>query len=286
MSAEREQIADYWATAIADIKPGKIAFRGYAIQDLIGRVSFPQMIWLMLRGELPTADQAELLEAAMIASVDHGPHAPSIAIARMAVSTGLPLNGAMASAINTLDDVHGGAGEQAVELFADVLARRDGGLEMAVAAEAAIDAFIAAKGKYLPGFGHRFHPVDPRVEPLYRMVEERVARGALGGDHAAAGRAVAEVMQRRRGRPLPMNIDGVTAVIYGELGFAPPLARGIFCLSRAVGILAHAWEQSGRGERNKGPIPRSFDYAYTGQPARPVPGTEGRGLRPSTPPKA
>ena len=67
-----------------------------------------------------------------------------------------------------------------------------------------------------------------------------------------------------------MNIDGATAVIYAELGFAAPLARAIFCLSRSVGILAHAWEQSGRGERNKGPMPRQMPYRYTGQKPRDV----------------
>jgi citrate synthase len=65
-----------------------------------------------------------------------------------------------------------------------------------------------------------------------------------------------------------MNIDGATAVIYAELGFAAPLARGVFCLSRAVGILAHAWEQSGRAERNKGPMPRQLPYRYTGAATR------------------
>ena len=44
-----------------------------------------------------------------------------------------------------------------------------------------------------------------------------------------------------------MNIDGATAVIYAELGFPPPLARGLFCLSRSVGALAHAWEQTQQG---------------------------------------
>lgn len=270
--SDREQIASYWSTAISDIAPGSIAFRGYPIQDLIGRVSFPAMIWLMLRGELPTPTQAELLEAAMVASVDHGPHAPSIAIARMAVSTGLPLNGAMASAINTLDDVHGGAGEQSVELFDDVIARHRDGLDMNTAAAGAIDAFVAEHGKYLPGFGHRFHPVDPRVAPLMAMVDKAVSDGVVEGAYAEASRAVITVMERRRGgRHLPVNIDGVTAVIYGELGFAAPLARGIFCLSRAVGILSHAWEQQSRSERNKGPIPRTFAYDYTGQARRAVP---------------
>jgi len=60
----------------------------------------------------------------------------------------------------------------------------------------------------------------------------------------------------------------VTAVIYAELGFPAELARGVFCLSRAVGILAHAWEQRGRNERNKGPLPRQIPYRYTGEAER------------------
>src|SRR5687768_9217617 len=91
------QAASWWRTQIIDIQPGAIGIRGYPIQELIGRISFPQMIWLMLRGELPSRDQSELLEAALVASVDHGPHAPSIAIARMAVTCGIDINNAMAS---------------------------------------------------------------------------------------------------------------------------------------------------------------------------------------------
>ncbi len=267
----RAEAGRYWRTSICDISPGKIAFRGYAIEDLIGNVSFPAMIWLMLRGELPTRDQSALLEATLVASVDHGPQAPSIAAARMAVSCGLPLNGAMASAINMLDDVHGGAGEQAVELYDDVISRQDAGRTVEEAAAEAIDRHTAENGKYLPGFGHRFHPIDPRTGRLLTLVAETVQRGGVAGRHLAAGCAIERVLATRKGKLVPMNIDGATAVIYGELGFAPPLARGVFCLSRAVGILAHAWEQSGRGERNKGPLPRSFPVQYEGEPPRPLP---------------
>ncbi|MFE0754269.1 citryl-CoA lyase [Inquilinus sp. NPDC058860] len=275
LPSDREQIADYWRTAISDIAPGRIAFRGYPIEQLIGAVSFPAMIWLMLRGELPSLEQERLLQAALVASVDHGPHAPSIAISRMAISCGLPLNGVLASAINTLDDVHGGAGEQALEVYDDLLARRKAGASEDEAAAGAVDAYVAAHGKYLPGFGHRFHPVDPRSGRLLSLVDAAVGTGGITGRHAAAARAVERCLQARKGRLIPMNIDGATAVIYGELGFAASLARGVFCLSRAVGILAHAWEQAGRGERNKGPIPRSFDYRYEGPTRRsvPVPGS-------------
>ncbi|MEX3689221.1 citryl-CoA lyase [Paraburkholderia sp. BR14263] len=260
--------ADYWSTSIIDIHPGSIKVRGYPIQELIGSVSFPQMIWLMLRGELPGDEEATLLEAALVASVDHGPHAPSIAISRMATSCGLPINGAMASALNALDDVHGGAGQQAVELYADIAARIVAGAPFDAAVEAGVDEFIASHGKYLPGFGHRFHPVDPRAGRLLALVDARVASGTIKGRYAAIARGIEALLKKRKDRPVPMNIDGVTAVIYAELGFAPELARGVFCLSRAVGILAHAWEQRGRGERNKGPMPRQIPYAYTGAPER------------------
>jgi citrate synthase len=269
MSDETLKMAgDYWSTGIVDIHPGSIKLRGYPVQELIGAVSFPEMIWLMLQGELPSPQQARLLEAALVASVDHGPHAPSIAVARIAVSCGLPLNGAMASAVNLLDDTHGGAGEQCAALYLDIDTRVQEGAALTTATAAALDDFIAHSGKYIPGFGHRFHPIDPRAGKLLAMVDEAAAAGTVDGRFARIARSVETVLAARKGKVVPMNIDGATAVIYTELGFPPPLSRGIFCLSRSVGILAHAWEQTGRHERNKGPMPRQFPYRYTGPEER------------------
>jgi citrate synthase len=60
-------------------------------------------------------------------------------------------------------------------------------------------------------------------------------------------------------------------VVYSELGFAPELGRGIFILSRALGILAHAWEEMQHGARLKGPMPRDIPYRYAGPARRAVP---------------
>src|SRR5580704_15773470 len=68
-----DNVTDWWETEITDIAPGTILVRGYAIQDLIGRVGFSEMIWLTLRGELPTAGQIRLFEAVLVSAVDHGP---------------------------------------------------------------------------------------------------------------------------------------------------------------------------------------------------------------------
>lgn len=263
----------WWSTAIIDMHPGVIRFRGYAIEELIGAVTYSQMVWLLLRGELPSRAEAQLMEAALVAAVDHGPQAPSIAVARMAVTCGLPLNGAMASAINTLDDVHGGAGEQAMVLYEDVLRRAAAGNELGAAAAQAITAWQSERGKHIPGFGHRFHPVDPRAPRLLALVDAAADTGTVSGRYAAVGRAI-ELQLSTPQRPVPMNIDGATAVIFAELGFREPLARGLFLLSRAVGILAHAWEQQQLGGRIKGPMPSEFLYHYSGTEPRPLPPAE------------
>jgi citrate synthase len=258
-------VAAWWSTSIIDMEPNRISIRGRPIETLIGEVTFPQMIWLMTRGDLPSEDEAALLESALVAAVDHGPQAPSVATARMAVTCGLGLNGALASGVNMLDDIHGGAGEQAVELFCMVkdTVERGTGLENAVAEVA--ERWRSERSKYLPGFGHRFHDVqDPRAPRLLSLVDKAAAHGTVSGRFAQIARALEVVLARHKGKPVPMNIDGASAVIYAELGFAAPLARGLFCLSRSVGLVAHAWEQMEQGGRNKGPTPPYYRWKYTG----------------------
>jgi len=246
------ELEAWWATDLTHITPGTITLRGRPIQDLIGSTSFVQILWLLLRGDLPQPREAALLEAALVAGVDHGTQAPSIAGARMAATCGVGLNNAIANGVNVLGDIHGGAGQQCVEILLRIDSRRaEAGLKPAVAAE-------LEQLRYVPGFGHRFHPVDPRREPLLRLVEEAALDSTVEGRHLEAAKEIEEQLNAGRDRPVPMNIDGATAVIYAELGFPAPLARGFFVLSRSVGILAHAWEETQQGRRIKGPLPPGF----------------------------
>jgi citrate synthase len=254
-------VSDWWATGISRVEPDLIELRGRPIQDLIGSISFVGVIWLLLRGQPPTPGQERLLEAALVSSVDHGPHAPSIAVARIAATCGIGLNNAVATGVNTLGDVHGGAGEQCLQMLGDVTSRTEAGESLESAASAVVQQW-RTRSRYLPGYGHRFHTVDPRREPLLSRVREAVDDGVVGGSYLRAAQAVEDVLASGRARPVPINVDGCTAVVYGELGFAPPLARGLFVLSRSVGILAHAWEETGQGRRNKGPMPPSILPTY------------------------
>jgi citrate synthase len=267
----------WWSTSIIEMQPGMIRYRGYAVEELIGHISFAEMVWLLTRGELPEPRAAKLLEAALVAAVDHGPQAPSIAVARMAMTCGVDINNAMASAINILGDVHGGAVEQCVAFYNAIASRIDGKRRKAgdlspirSAVEAEMKALVDRGLSRVPGFGHRFHPTDPRAPRLLQLVDEAVKASAVSGLFAAIGRTVETVLAETKRRRIPMNIDGATGVIFAELGFPPPLCRGLFVLSRSVGALAHAWEESQSGERNKGPIPRHLLWQYKGPAARPM----------------
>ncbi len=50
----KKEMLDWWRTSIIDMEPGVIRYRGYAIEELIGNVSFTEMIWLMTRASCRT----------------------------------------------------------------------------------------------------------------------------------------------------------------------------------------------------------------------------------------
>lgn len=206
MSDDADEVRDWWRTSIIDMQPGVIRFRGFPVEELIGNVSFPAMIWLLVAGRLPNGDEAELLEAALVAAVDHGPQAPSIAAARSAVTCGLALNNAMGSAVNMLGDVHGGAGQQALELYYDIAARIDQGAGRDEATRAAIENWQETRGRFIPGFGHRFHKDgDPRAPRLMAITRRVAARGGIPGRFADIGEAVERALARDGSRIVPMN---------------------------------------------------------------------------------
>ena len=256
-------VSDWWRTKIIQMEPGKIEFRGRSIEELIESQSFTEMIWLMVMGLSPSKAQARLLDAALVASVDHGPQAPSIAASRMAMTCGVGINNAIASGVNMLGDVHGGAGEQALKLFQSIqLQSQLIPLEQAIETEL---SQLAHQGvTFVPGFGHRFHkPEDPRAQPLMDMLRTCAAQDtAIDAQFSEIAEGLQDAIERIKGQRIAMNIDGATAAIYGALGVPPALARGLFCLSRSVGLTAHAYEQSLTNERNKGPTPPHYRWTF------------------------
>ncbi|MEO0250530.1 MAG: citryl-CoA lyase, partial [candidate division WOR-3 bacterium] len=62
----------HWKTGITEVRPNKIRVRGYALDELMGNITFSQAIYLVLKGELPSTDVGRLVDAIFVSSVDHG----------------------------------------------------------------------------------------------------------------------------------------------------------------------------------------------------------------------
>lgn len=270
--ARLQETEAWWRTGLTDIGAEYIRVRGYAIEDLIGNVGLAQMIWLLIRGELPDRRRAALLEAAMLGGVVHGPHAPSIAVARMAMTCGVGINQAIAQGAAVLGDVHGGAIQQTMELL-ERLANCDGS-DASIAA--VLDVWAEENGAFIPGFGHRFHRNgDPRTPRLQALAENARQQGLIDGRHMANAQAVERVLSARKRKLMPMNLDGVAGAIFLELGFPPPIGRGFVVLARSIGVLANAWEEMRDGGRLKGPVPPSVGFVYDGPAPRRLPSSAG-----------
>ncbi|HJN64818.1 MAG TPA: citryl-CoA lyase [Pirellulales bacterium] len=228
-----------WKTAITDIAPNSVRVRGFDIAELMGNCSFGQMVYLILRGEMPDATTGKLMEAIIVSSIDHGATPPSVLAARTVASTGAPLSASVAAGIMAINRHHGGAITNCAKQLGDIIDHADGG-DLQAAAKTML-AQWKRSGIRMSGFGHRIHSADPRTE---RLLELALVAGACG-KHVGAARAVAKVFAGN-GKPLPINVDGAIAAVLADLGFDPEMMNGLFMIARTPGLVAHVREEQTR----------------------------------------
>ena len=231
---------DRWKTALTSIAPNQILIRGYAVDELMGRLSFADAVYLLLMGELPSPAIGRMLNAVLVSSLDHGVTPPSTLAARNVATSGAPLKDSVAAGILAFGRHHGGDIESCMRFLDAGLTLVRSGSTLQQAAETLIDDCMR-DGQNPPGFGHRFHTRDPRAARLFQMALEL----ELEGEHVrmirAAERAL-EARQDKTGRPLPVNVDGAIAAVCADLGFEYDLGNAIFLISRLPGLIAHAHE--------------------------------------------
>ena len=254
-------MADKWFTSITDVAPNKIRLRGYPINELMGRKSFGEVVWLALRGELPSEAEGKLLEAVLVSSVDHGVTPPSTLAARTAASTGAPVNAALASGVLAVNRFHGGAVEGCMTALAEAVAyMKEEGVSREEAAAAVVERYGEA-GRRVEGFGHRLHDDDPRAARLFALAEEL----GLAREGIPMARALEAALANVAGKALPLNVDGAIAACLFDLGFEPYVANAFFILARMPGWLAHVVEEQTRERPMRRIEPSAWAYDGPGE---------------------
>ena len=197
--------------------------------ELMGKVSFTELAFLLVQRRMPSPEEARLLDAVLVSLADHG-LTPTALAARL-THTGAPesLQGAIAAGLLGAGSVFLGVVEDTVR-FLDAIGED---VEGAVARE--VEA-----GRRIPGLGHPVHKVeDPRTPRIYAIAEET----GLAGAYLARLGEVSDAHARETGRRLPVNGAGVAGAALADLGFQPALLRGFALLARTAGLLGHLAEE-------------------------------------------
>lgn len=258
MSKETE-----WVTGITDVAPNRIIVRGYRLEDLVAAKSFTEAAILLLKGELPEPGEKELFDAILVSAADHGASPPSTLAARTVASTGGALNASLAAGILTINPLHGGAVENCMRFLTDAVSQA-GALNVEEAADAVVQKCLDAK-KRIPGYGHRMHSADPRV----RVLREKAEMLGYCGRFVQMALAVEDAL-KRRGKSLPLNVDGIMAALLCEMKYPPGLANAVFMLARLPGLIAHSLEERARQRPMRRIDPAGF--RYDGPAVRDLPG--------------
>lgn len=236
-----------WETSICKVvshgDTEEIIVRGQKMSELIGQVSFAEMMFLMLQGRLPTKPQARTLDALLVASIEHGIAPPSM-IARCYASYGTSIQSAIGAGVTAFGDRMGGLGEQMARMLVEALAPHlkngdpDDGLLQRLAAEIVADA-QRTKSR-VPGYGIPLHATDPRSPAVLDVAR----REGVYGPYCRLGMAIeAALTKARGGRSVPMNLDGVSAVVALDLGFDWRATRLFLITPRTVSFAAHYLEE-------------------------------------------
>ncbi|MEX2273342.1 MAG: citryl-CoA lyase [Vicinamibacterales bacterium] len=236
--------ATRWRTALTCIEPNRILLRGYPLDEMMGRLSFGESIYLLLVGEVPGPAIGRLVEALLVSFIDHGVTPPPTLAARNVTTTGAATRNAVAAGVLGFGKFYGGDIQACRQLLDEGLELTQRGKSYHEAAIELVDR-VHSRHELFPGFGHRYHQRDPRAARLFQMALEL----DLEGPHSQMIRAL-EMALHDRGigteTTMPINVDGAIAAVCADIGLAPEVSDAFFIISRIPGIVAHALEEQAR----------------------------------------
>ncbi|MCB1742312.1 MAG: hypothetical protein KDK91_18195 [Gammaproteobacteria bacterium] len=239
---------NHWQTGIARVvsneQEEEILVRGEPLSELIGQLSFAGMMFLLLQGKKPSAAQSRVLDALLVASMEHGIAPPSM-VSRCFASYGTNIQAAVGAGILSFGDRMGGLGEQLARLMVERLDAT--GVEPAGLSDARLRREAAgvveqarSSGTRVPGYGIPLHGRDPRAPQVLEIAR---AEGTFGVYCRFAVCIEEALASQRGGRAVPMNLDGVSAAIILDLGFSWQSTRLFLLTPRSVSMGAHFLEE-------------------------------------------
>jgi citrate synthase len=195
-------------------------------------LSFASNFLYMVTGEVPSDEDAKLMNVLLILHADHEFNASTFT-ARIIASTLSDIYSAITGAVGALKGpLHGGANEKVVEMVEEIGSPSQ--------ADDYIRTKLASKAK-INGFGHRvYKTMDPRAKILNEMAEHFVREEKEKQSLEIIERAEAILLKEKNLHP---NVDLYSGLALNHIGISSYLFTPVFAVGRAPGWLAHVLEQ-------------------------------------------
>jgi citrate synthase len=219
-------------TNIATSDATSITVRDHSlVDDLIGKVTFTEMMWLVVLGARPTPAQIAIADACMVTLMEHGMTPSAITTRLIYGSSPDAMQGAIAAGLLGVGSRFVGTVEGCAALLKRIVASTQ--------QRAEADA-IVREHKAIPGFGHDVHvPDDPRPPRLFAVAREHEIAGA----HVQALETLGAALDAAKNRHITINATGAVAAVLADAGVPVEIMRGFALVARCAGLVGHVHEE-------------------------------------------
>jgi citrate synthase len=235
-----KRLPETQSTSICTSTPDDVFVRDLSLcRDLIGQLTFTEMIYFQVLGKRPSPAQTKLLDACLVTLMEHG-MTPSALATRLVYSSATEaMQAAVAAGLLAVGSRFVGTSEGCGQLIERVISAGNAG-----PAEARrIAAEFKASHEPIPGFGHPFHkPDDPRSIRLLELAREQ----GLAGAHVAAVIELSAAIDETFGKHVTLNATGAVAAVLGDAGIPREILRGFALIARCAGLVGHVHEEQER----------------------------------------
>ena len=224
-------------TRIATSTAEDVFIRGKSLcRNLIGRVTFTELLFFQILGREPTPHQTRIVDACLVTLMEHGLTPSALATRLVYSSAPESMQAAVAGGLLAVGSRFVGTTEECGALLERLLAST-GELESTAATIA--DEHKRAR-KPVAGFGHPLHkPDDPRALRLIALAREL----GLAGRHVAAVEVLGRAVDKAYGKHITLNATGAIAALLGDCGVPCEILRGFAIIARAAGLVGHIHEE-------------------------------------------
>lgn len=206
-------------------------------QDILGQRGFTDVLFSQILGRRPDTDDLRVLDAALIAIMEHGLTPSAIAARMVYMSSPENIQSGVAAGLLAVGSQFVGTVENSALLLRQIIDAPQG-IE---AAAKEVAQRHRTERKPIPGFGQHMHkPDDPRAAKLLAIGREHPR---FKGRYLQAMEVLSREVDAAYGKHITINATGAVGTLLGELDVPPTMMRGFAVISRAAGLVAHIAEE-------------------------------------------